>query len=157
MASASASPSASPSASASNSPSDSPSASFSNSPSASPSKSPSDSPSASPSPVAASEVTYTINGNVYRLGKLKVASVKIQFGDGSYDRYTTGGIPLTSGKMGMGTVIALIILESAGDVYLYEWDRSANTIRVFSEARVELDANDTVLAATTLECLVIGK
>lgn len=152
----SASPSSSPSSSPSRSPSDSPSASPSSSPSKSPSRSPSASPSASPSPIAATEIAYTLRERI-RLGKKHVAFVKLEFGGTDNDLYTTGGLPLTTNKLGMdSTVDAVIILESNANALLYEWDKSENTLRIFSEARVEQTGNVTVVASTALELLVIG-
>jgi hypothetical protein len=100
-------------------------------------------------------VTYTIH-DIHRVGRLKIAFVQIGFGS-AYDKYPSGGVPLTSGRMGMFDVKAVIILESNGNTSLYEWDRSANTIRIFTEARVEGTTNVTDVAATVLECMVVGK
>ncbi len=147
--SASASPSISPSVSPSRSPS--------NSPSNSPSKSPSVSPSASPSPMPAGNVDYTIRDRV-RIGKKYLVHVQIAFGSAAgNERYPEGGVALTSTSLGLrNTPNSVVILESNGSVYLYEWDRSANTIRIFSEARVEFDSNVTELGVTALEVRVIG-
>ena len=149
--------SVSPSASPSISPSPSPSVSFSASPSKSPSKSPSASPSVSPSPVASTEVAYTLRERL-RLGKKHLAFVYITFGGTSNTLYTTGGIPLTVNDLGMTSIVnAVVILESNGGTIEYEWDRSANTIRMFAGAtHIELSGNITVLGATTLELMVIG-
>lgn len=153
MASASASPSVSPSVSPSRSPSASPSAS----PSVSPSKSPSVSPSASPSPMPAGHVTYTIRDRV-RIGKKYLIHALLEFGSAlGNDLYATGGIPLTVSSLGFRSVInSLVILESNAAVTLYEWDRSANTIRIFAETRVEYSGNITVVGATALEIMAIG-
>jgi len=152
----SASPSESPSLSpsASTSPSRSPSSSPSGSPSKSASSSPSESPSASPSPIAAGEVTYTIRGNVIKIGRKKLVFVQIAFG-GAPDAYPPGGIPLTAGKMGIGNVDAVVILEANAKGLNYEWDRSANSIRIFATYGTEVDTYET-LAATTLEVMVVG-
>lgn len=156
---------ASPSMSPSASPSPSPSASPSKSPSASPSKSPSASPSASPSPVAAGEVGYTLHDR-QTIGKKHITHVAITFG-GTYDYYPDGGIPLTTLQLGMiRSVDSVVILESNGDALMYEWDRSANAIRIFyptqetgssaNRAGIEFTKNVTNLSATTLELEVIG-
>ena len=84
------------------------------------------------------------------MGRLKIAFVKIEFGS-AYDKYPDGGVPLTSGKMGMANVDGLVILESNGNTSLYEWDSSDNKIRIFTEARVEGTKNITDVAATALE------
>lgn len=153
----SASPSVSPSVSPSASPSVSPSASPSRSPSASPSKSPSVSPSASPSPMPSGHVTYTIRDRV-RIGKKYLIHALLEFGSAlGNDLYPEGGVALTNGSLGLrNTANSITILESNGSVALYEWDRSANTIRIFSETRVEYDSNVTALGATALEVMVIG-
>lgn len=156
--SASASPSVSPSASPSKSPSASPSRSPSVSPSNSPSKSPSVSPSASPSPIPSSGVTYTIHEQV-RMGKKRVVFLSIAFG-GTNEYYPNGGIALTTGSMGLAsTVNALIIFEDNAAGYQYQWDRSANTIRMFYSATgtVNSECDDASLASEiTLECMAIG-
>ena len=155
MASASLSPSVSPSGSPSVSPSVSSSASPSISPSASPSASPSVSPSVSPSPVPEADVTYTVHERI-RLGKKHFNFVKIEFGADAHQAYPSGGIPVSESGLGMASnVNAIIFLESGANVYLYEYDVTANTIRIFSEGRVELTAY-TELTDTDLEVLAIG-
>lgn len=147
MASASASPSVSPS--------ESPSASPSVSPSVSPSKSPSVSPSASPSYMPAGEVTYTQHGNTFRIGRLRLTFFQISFG-GSNDSYPSGGIPLTTAKMGFSDEPkAVIVLESNVSGHEFEWDRSANTLRMTTSFGTEETAGQT-LTAHTLECMCIG-
>ncbi len=149
------SPSISPSASVSPSISPSLSPSASVSPSISPSGSPSVSPSVSPSPVPEGDVTYTLHERI-RLGKKHFVFTKIVFGANSYQSYPPGGIPVSETGLGLNSTLdALIFLESNADVYLYEWDRSANKIRIFSQARVEL-TNYTILTSTSLEVLGIG-
>ena len=157
MASASLSPSVSPSVSPSASPSVSPSRSPSISPSRSPSVSPSASPSVSPSPMPATSVTYTIRDRV-RIGKKYLVHAQLSFGSaGGNELYPTGGVALTNASLGLrNTANSIVILESNGSLYLYEWDRSANTIRIFSEARVEFSGENTALGVTALEIMAIG-
>lgn len=154
--------SVSPSASPSVSPSKSPSVSASRSPS----KSPSASPSASPSPVPAGDVTYTVRDKA-RIGRRTLVHAAIGFGGDDNDLYPTGGIPLTNASLGFRRDInSLVILESNGSGLLYEWDRSANTIRIFyptqetgstaNRAGVELTGGTTALATTALEVKAIG-
>lgn len=149
-ASASDSPSISPSAS--------PSTSFSASPSASPSKSPSVSPSASPSPIPAAGVTYTIRDRV-RIGKKILVFASIAFG-GTNEYYPNGGIALTLGSLGFRQVInSLIVMEDNFAGYTYQWDRSANTIRMGKSVTTAVDAelDDASLASEiTLEVMAIG-
>jgi hypothetical protein len=155
--SASASPSVSPSSSPSSSPSNSPSSSPSRSPSNSPSASPSASPSVSPSPIPAGEVSYTMR-NRARIGKKMLAFVQITFGSDN-DYYPNGGIPLTVGKLGMRSYVdAVIVLESDASGYMFEWDRSANTLRMFVSATgtVNTELNDNAITSKTLELMVIG-
>ena len=157
MASASESPSVSPSPS--------PSASPSVSPSASPSRSPSPSPSVSPSPIPAGEVTYTIRKRA-RMGRIQVVFAAISFGSAN-DKYPDGGIPLTSASLGLrADPYAVVVMESSATGYMFEWDRSANTIRMLfptvdgsggsDVVGVELTKNVSAVASMTLELLVIG-
>ena len=166
MASASESPSVSPSNSPSKSPSKSPSASPSVSPSVSPSHSPSASPSASPSPIPAGDVTYTIRDRI-RLRRKYLVHAQIAFGGTDNDLYPTGGVALTTASLGFRRGIdSLVIIESNGDGLLYEWDRSANTIRIFyptretgsaaSRSGAEFTANSTALGTTALEVKALG-
>ncbi len=152
--------------SASMSPSVSPSISPSGSPSVSPSKSPSASPSASPSPIAATEVTYTVRDRV-RIGRKFLVHAAMAFGGTANDLYPTGGVAVTKESLGFRSLInSLVILESNGDVLLYEWDRDANTIRIFyptqetgsaaNRAGAEFTANSTALGTTALEIKAIG-
>jgi hypothetical protein len=80
--------------------------------------------------------------------------VKIAFGGGG-DAYPAGGIPLTAGKMGVGTVNAVVILEADAKGLNYEWDKSTNTIRIFATYGTEMATYATV-PATTLEVMAIG-
>ena len=142
--------------------SDSPSAS----PSVSPSKSPSASPSASPSPIAAGEVTYTTRDRV-RIGKKYLVHTALAFGGTDNDLYPSGGVALTTAKLGFRRNIdSLVVLESNGTALLFEWDRSANTIRIFyptqetgssaNRAGVEFTANTTAIPTCALEVKAIG-
>ena len=147
---------ASASLSPSESPSVSPSKSPSVSPSGSPSKSPSVSPSASPSPMPAGHVTYTIRDRV-RIGKKYMIHALIEFGASTNDLYPAGGVALTNSSMGLrNTPNSVTILESNGATALYEWDRSANTIRIFSAIATEYDSNVTTMSNTALEVMIIG-
>jgi hypothetical protein len=148
---------ASASLSPSESPSESPSKSPSVSPSSSPSRSPSVSPSASPSPMPAGHVTYTVRDRA-RIGKKYLVHALLEFGSAlGNDLYATGGIPLTLSSLGFRSVInSLIILESNAAVTLYEWKRSTNKIRIFTEGRVEYTGNVTAVGVTALEIVAIG-
>ena len=101
------------------------------------------------------------------MGKKRLVHVAVSFGSGTTDLYTTGGIPLEIAKLGLSRNIdSVAILESNGDALLYEWDRSANTIRIFyptqetgstaNRAGVEFTGEGTAIGTTTLELKVIG-
>ena len=115
--------------------------------------------------IASTDVTYAYN-TVNNIGRSKMIELTISFGDGAL-WYPSGGIPLTISKLGFKrNVESLTILESNGQALLFEWDRSANTIRIFYptqetgsagyRAGVEFTAGVTAPAATVLECLAIG-
>jgi hypothetical protein len=105
----------------------------------------------------AGHVTYTIRDRV-RIGKKYLIHAQLAFGSAlGNDLYPEGGVALTNGSMGVrNDPNSVVILESNGSVALYEWDRSANTIRIFTEARVEYDSNVTALGVTALEVVIIG-
>ena len=105
--------------------------------------------------VAAGDVTYTINSRI-RIGKRYFVEATIAFaGDG--DTYPTGGVPLTNASLGFRRSIdALMIMESNSDALLYEWDRSANTICIYTEGRVESTGGATAVAAASLEVFAVG-
>ena len=125
------------------------------SPSGSPSNSPSVSPSASPSPIPAGDVAYTIHDSVIRIGKKKLSFVLLEFGGGS-DSYPAGGIPLTTAKLGFGSdTNAVIILETNASAFTFEWDRSANTLRMFDAFGTE-EATGETLTAKSVEVMAIG-
>ena len=112
----------------------------------------------------ATDVTYTIRDKK-RWGTRYLIHASIAFGDAS-STYPDGGIPLTNSKLQVSNLLSVEILESNGDVLLYEWDRSANTIRIFNptqelnvtanRAAVEYTAATDAPAATSLEAVVIG-
>jgi hypothetical protein len=81
--------------------------------------------------------------------------IQLAFG-GSNDAYPSGGIPLTVAKLGFyRQVDAVIILETNASAFTFEWDRSANTLRMFDGFGTEESTAET-LAAKTLEILAIG-
>ena len=105
--------------------------------------------------ILAANVTYTINER-QRIGKKYFVEATIAFGNGVLT-YPTGGVPLTTGSLGFRRGIdALMILESNSDALLYEWDKSANTISIYTEARVEQTGGATATAATSLEVYAVG-
>ncbi len=114
--------------------------------------------------LVAADVTYTIRDRT-KIGKRQLIFASIAFGDAS-DTYPSGGVPLTTAKFEVNNLNSVEIFESNGKALLYEWDRSANTIRIFNptqetnsntnRAGVEYVAATTAPAATTLEVEVIG-
>ncbi len=105
--------------------------------------------------VANTDVTYTIVHRD-RIGRKYFVEATLTYGDGVLT-YPSGGIPLINASLGFRRGIEMLtVLESGGNVLLYEWDRSANTIRIFTEARVEQTGGATAVAATTLEVYAIG-
>jgi hypothetical protein len=78
----------------------------------------------------------------------------IAFG-GAPASYPSGGVPLTAGELGMSNIDAVVILEANGAGINYEWDRSANTIRVFTTYGTEV-SEGAYLSSTTLEVMAIG-
>lgn len=117
--------------------------------------------------LVAGDVTYTKRpGQDELTGSSKYRAVySIAFGDGT-DTYPSGGVPLTKGDLGMPNVIeSLTILEdNAGDGYIYKYDDSAATIRIYqgdfsatdSQPLTEFVAGTTAVPATTLIIDVIG-
>jgi len=93
------------------------------------------------------------------MGKKKVSFFRIAFG-GTNEYYPNGGIALTAGSMGFsGVVDAVIVFEDNAAGYQYQWDRSANKIRMFYSANgtVNSELDDASLASEiTLECMAIG-
>ena len=115
--------------------------------------------------IGATDVTYTIRDRQKIQGRYLVQA-QIGFGNTSLT-YPSGGIPLTKAKLGLPTQISsLEIIESNGKALLYEWDRSADTIRIFNptqetdantnKAGVEYVAATTAPAVTVLEVEAIG-
>ena len=117
--------------------------------------------------VAAADLTYTKQeGRDELTGSSKYRAVySIAFGDGT-DTYPSGGIPLTKGKLGMPNAIESLTLveDAAGDGYIYKYDDSAETIRIYeadfsgtaAAPLTELTAATDAVAAATLIVDVIG-
>lgn len=60
--------------------------------------------------------------------------VSLTAGTGSFaGTYPAGGIPLSSGNLGFpyGAVEFIDIVDSAGDGYVYEWNKANATIQMF--------------------------
>lgn len=109
--------------------------------------------------IAAGDLVYTDQKQGELTGSSKVKTVfSVAFGDGT-DTYPSGGIPLTKGKLGLPNVIETVnFVEAGNDGYMYDYDVSAETIRIFREVNdgsssqplTELVAGTTAVAATTL-------
>jgi len=114
--------------------------------------------------ITATDVTYVIRDKK-RWGPRYLTHGTIAFGDAALT-YPSGGIPLTKSKMEVTNILSVEVVESNGKGLIYEWDRSANTIRIFNptqetnvnanRAGVEYVAASTAPAATTLEVVIIG-
>lgn len=117
--------------------------------------------------IAAGDLTYTKReGQDELTGSSKYRAVySVAFGDGT-DTYPSGGIPLTKGNLGLPNAIeSLTILEdAAGNGYVYKYDDSAATIRIYqgdfantdAQPLTEFVAGTTAVPATTLIVDAIG-
>lgn len=116
--------------------------------------------------IAAGDVTYSIDKEFVLADlPLRVKRVAITFGDGS-DTYPTGGVPLTFSSMGINNEVVAFLLEEAdaGNGFVYKFDRSAETIRVYQGDNdnasdgplVELAGGSATPAEATVTALVIG-
>lgn len=105
--------------------------------------------------IVATDVTYTINQRV-RAGRRFFVEATLTYGDGAMT-YKTGGVPLTAASLGFRRGIeTLVVVESNANALLYEFDISAVTLRIFTEARVEQTGGSTAIAATTLRVWAMG-
>lgn len=117
--------------------------------------------------IAASGVTYSKReGQDELTSSSKYKGVwTVSFGDGT-DTYPSGGIPLTKGSLGCPTVIETVNISEpdADDGYIYKYDDSADTIRIFQGDNdgtadgplVELTGGATAVAAASLILEVTG-
>lgn len=100
--------------------------------------------------IVAANVTYTIDKRE-KLVRSKQNQVQIVFGDGALT-YPSGGIPLTVNGLGLSKAVdSLKILEGNANGYRYEWDKSANTIRIM---RQNLRTGSTAVAAAESGALI---
>lgn len=86
--------------------------------------------------IVAANVTYSFNAKDKMFEGRRGFSARgtISFGNGSLT-YPSGGIPLTKGKCGMPRVLRSVdVLESNGARYLFEYDVSAEKLRLFFTA-----------------------
>jgi len=114
--------------------------------------------------IGASNVTYTINDKK-KWGPRYLTHATIAFGN-SVLTYPSGGVPLTNSKMEVTNLVSVEVVESDGKGLIYEWDRSANTIRIFNptqetnsnadRAGAEYVAATTAPASTSMEVVIIG-
>ena len=118
--------------------------------------------------LAASDLTYTlVAGTDQTVGDSRYsAQFTVAFGNGSLT-YLTGGIPLTKAKLGCPNSLeeVVIVEDAAGDGFLYKYDKSAETIRMYQVPALDgnaagvqaLDELSTdAIAATTLIIKVVG-
>lgn len=82
--------------------------------------------------ILAANVTYTITDRKVVDGVRHIWG-RIAFGDGALT-YAAAGVPLTTSKLGLlRNVNSLVVLESNANGYRYEWDKSANTLRILRQ------------------------
>lgn len=87
--------------------------------------------------LVAADLTYTeqdpVGGDIMAGGGKRRHVFKITTAAGEYP---TGGLPLTNGKLGVPSSLeSLTVLESdlADPLLSYQWDKSANTIKVIED------------------------
>lgn len=117
--------------------------------------------------IAASDVTYTLQGSTQRVdgGSNTTAVWKVVFGDGALT-YPSGGVPLTKAKLGCPNHIkAFRILDGAsGTGLVHKYDYANVKLRIYEvnteddtdKSLVELDAASDAPAAQTLYVEVVG-
>jgi hypothetical protein len=104
--------------------------------------------------IAATNITWTINSRV-RIGKRYFVEATMAFGNASLT-YTTGGIPVSVTALGFRRSIdGLMVVEGTKNNLTYQWDQSANTIRILT-AGTEHTADSTAVATTSLEVYAVG-
>ena len=104
--------------------------------------------------IAAANITWTINNRI-RVGKRYFTEATMAFGNAALT-YTTGGIPVSNDKLGFRRSIdALMVVEGTKNNLTYQWDQSANTIRILT-AGTEHTADSTAVAVTSLEVYAVG-
>lgn len=87
--------------------------------------------------IGASNVTYSIVERKKGEDSYQRVVADVTFGDGALT-YPAGGVPLTKAKLACPNSISdLIIVEGdAGNGYVYKFDASAETIRIYQSAAV---------------------
>jgi len=104
--------------------------------------------------IASTDLTYTINSKV-RIKNRYFVQATVAFGNAALT-YTTGGIPITNASLGFRRSIdALMVVEGTKNTLTYQWDQSANTIRILTTG-TEHTADTTAVAATSLEVYAVG-
>ncbi len=104
--------------------------------------------------LGATDVTYSIQKERSAGNGLIRRRIAITFGDGALT-YPAGGVPLTRADMGAPTEIEeFLFMESdADDGFMYKYDLSAETIRIYQSAihthDLHLGNADVVDGATT--------
>jgi hypothetical protein len=93
--------------------------------------------------IAAGDLTYTITKQRRDASSNSVNNLTVAFGDGALT-YPSGGIPLTSGKLGCpNSIISLHITSPASaDGLVYKYDQANNKIRIY---RMAAHAHDLLL------------
>ncbi len=84
--------------------------------------------------IAAGDVTYTMIKARVDDSSFKKNVMTVAFGNSSLT-YPSGGIPLTSGKMGVpNTVLELEVFGPAANGYVYKYNAATNKIQIYQGA-----------------------
>ena len=100
--------------------------------------------------IAAANVTYSFISKDKQFEGRRGFSARgtISFGNASLT-YPSGGVPLTKAKIGLPRVLrSCIIMESNAKGYLFEFDRSAETVRIFQQTAKAVTGNVAVVTGT---------
>lgn len=118
--------------------------------------------------IASTDVTYTIDNADVKYDRLGFQGlVTIAFGDGALT-YPSGGVDLLKGKLGgVNEILSLEVIDSSATGYVFEWDRSAQKLRLLYVPDLDGDAadaqpldelaTDETPAAMTLVCKFIAR
>lgn len=116
------------------------------------------------------DVTYTVVEGTSIASPsvpMKEHQFLVQFPNSTNVLYTSGGIPLSPGKLGSPASVCKFIIEdmASSSGYVPKWDHLANTIRIYltqnttgastTTSLIEMTTAATV-ASTTLRVLVAG-
>lgn len=111
--------------------------------------------------IASSDLTYSVDQEKMQMlnGLGKQVIFQLSFGDGALT-YPTGGIAIDKAKLGGHfDILSLNVIESNATGYVFEFDVSAQKLRIFEvdttgdtdKAMVELDGGSDAPAAMVLQ------